>query len=162
MEKIRQLIKRLNDAWLDSNEEYYTHIWGGAVLLIVGSVLIWILFSQTDRIDQLKRDNVALMHQLIIVDAELKSIIAQIEQQASPVVTQEQKQIDTVLQSGAQEIKGKVQEIQKELVDGSNAAKVIPQKRVYTPAYKASDLNNSMLDTFCKNNQDHSDCKEKR
>lgn len=162
MEKIRQLIKRLNEAWLDSNEDYNTHVWAAVVLFIVGSILVYILFSQTDRIDQLKRDNVALMHQLTNVDAELKSIIAQIEQQASPVVTQEQKQIDTVLQSGAQEIKGKVQEIQKELVDGSNAAKVIPQKRVYTPAYKASDLNNSMLDTFCKNNQDHSDCKEKR
>ncbi len=162
MEKIRQLIKRLNEAWLDSNEEYYTHVWGGVVLLIVGSVLIWILFSQTDRIDQLKRDNVALMHQLTIVDAELKSIIAQIEQQASPVVTQEQKQIDTVLQSGAQEIKGKVQAIQKELVDGTNTPKAVPQKKAYVPAYKASDLNNSMLDTFCKSNPQHYDCKEKQ
>lgn len=162
MENIRQLIKRLNDAWLDSNEDYHTHIWAAIILFIVGSVLVWILFSQTDRIDQLKRDNVALMHQLTIVDAELKSIIAQIEQQASPVVTQEQKQIDIVLQSGAQEIKGKVQEIQKELVDGTNTSKAVPQRKAYVPAYKASDLNNSMLDTFCKSNTQHYDCKEKR
>lgn len=160
MATVRELIKRLNDAWIDSNEEHYLHIWMSLIVLCVGGIMVFMLYSQTQRIDVLKKDNVALMEQLNIATAELTSLKAQVEFNVSPVISQEAKPIDIVIQSNAREIKGKVNEIQKQLIEGSSSP---PETKIkVNPKSDVRQLNQSLQQTFCKSNSTHETCKEIR
>lgn len=159
MATVREVIKRLNDAWIDSNEEHYLHVWMAMIVLCVGGIMVFMLYSQTQRIDILKKDNVTLMEQLNIATAELISIKAQVDSNSSPVIMPQQRQIDSVIESGTQEIKEKVKDIQKELVNSPVTQPKPIQQRNTTPDTKI--INKSLLDSFCKDNQDHQSCRGK-
>lgn len=159
MNKIRELIRRLNDKWIDSSEEHYIHVWASLAVIGVGAVLVYMLFSQTERLDVLKKDNITLTHQLNTTISELNSLKAQIEYDAHPVIIQESKPIDIVIQSNAQEIKGKVNEIQKQLIEGSSTP--IPNVKPKTSQHSdVRQLNNNLQQTFCKSSPTHEKCKE--
>jgi len=160
MGKIHEAIKRLNDVWLDLSEDHYLHVWAGIITLCVGGILVFMLFSQTDRIDLLKKENVDLMQQLSTVNSDLASLKAQLESNSSPVILP-QRQIDSVIESGTQEIKGKVKEIQEELVNNPNPA--TPKVSISQPKQSNSSntqlMNKSLLEGFCKDNAAHQNCR---
>ncbi len=165
MATIREAIKRLNETWLDLSEDHYLHVWAGVITLCVGGIMVFMLFSQTERIDVLKKDNVDLMQQISIANSELTSLKAQIESNSAPVVLQQQRQIDSVIESGTQEIQGKVKEIQDQLIN--NPTPVVENKPTQ-PQVKSSTatntqtLNKSLLDGFCKDNAEHQSCRGAR
>ncbi len=165
MATIREAIKRLNETWLDLSEDHYLHVWAGVITLCVGGIMVFMLFSQTERIDVLKKDNVDLMQQISIANSELTSLKAQIESNSAPVVLQQQRQIDSVIESGTQEIQGKVKEIQDQLINNPTPTvenkPTQPQVKSST-ATNTQTLNKSLLDGFCKDNAEHQSCRGAR
>lgn len=163
MATIREAIKRLNETWLDLSEDHYLHVWAGVITLCVGGIMVFMLFSQTERIDVLKKDNVDLMQQISIANSELASLKAQIESNSMPVILQQQRQIDSVIESGTQEIQGKVKEIQEQLI--SSPTPSTQTKSVSVPEVKSKSvpstqtLNKSLLEGFCKDNGQHQNCR---
>jgi len=151
--------EKLSARWQDAKEDSH-YLAVILVCIIVIGVVFYFLYSQTNRLHFIKQDNIALMESNNALQAEISSLKAQLQFNASPVITEENKPLDVVIQSNTQEIKGKVAEIQQQLIDGGNA-----QVPAHSPVKQHSDvreLNNSLQQSFCSSNPTHQTCKEIR
>lgn len=159
---MNKLFLKFKEKWLELKED------GCCLTVAIFSVIAlstvsYFLYSQTSRLHVIKAENISLVETNNILQAELNSIKAQLQFNTTPIVSEESKPLDIVIQSNAQEIKGKVNEIQQQLIDGSSTQKTPPTGVARQPTRSdVRQLNNSLQQTFCASNPTHETCKEAR
>jgi len=142
------------EAWFIDND---LHIYLGALTLIAVSVLGWMLYTEAEKNNVLRGQNVELASQ--VVDKERRIVLLQSELDLSKVVVIDAKPIQETVEKGSNKLNAKIEKVQNTLINATGSYKVINKTEVIEKSNPVdSELKNMMRQSFCNSNPEDKSC----